>query len=279
MNTFSILSLLLLLIFQRSSCHGARNSGYSILPKRAIFQQLHDLQSLSNIHLLRAGSSTEPQLNNNINAVEAQEESIIASQPLESSISNEPVPCTTTANASSWTSIIQNPKVQNAIERTGPALMLLFLIYLFIKFTGESGLIYLLIPLMQFGMYKETTGIVENYYNNLQYQSQSLSKRYNFDLQVNIEKWWWFLTVFTSTTGKLLLEELRMKGKFAMSSESFNLICFGMVSIGLVMAVIGMASHIDSNADRFRSYLGEVASFHFMLVSTFFTCYTSKIFY
>lgn len=279
MNTFSISSLLLLLIFQRSSCHGARNSGYSILPKRTIFQQLQDIQSLSNIHLLRAGSSTEPQSNNNINAVEAQEESIIASQPLESSISNEPVPCTTTANASSWTSIIQNPKVQNAIERTGPALMLLFLIYLFIKFTGESGLIYLLIPLMQFGMYKETTGIVENYYNNLQYQSQSLSKRNNFDLQVNIEKWWWFLTVFTSTTGKLLLEELRMKGKFAMSSESFNLICFGMVSFGLVMAVVGMASHIDSNADRFRSYLGEVASFHFMLVSTFFTCYTSKTFY
>ena len=114
-----------------------------------------------------------------------------------------------------------NSKLQNAIERTGPALLMLFLLYIFIKYTGEQGLIYFLIPLMQFGMYKETTGIIEDHYlqNNVE------SKK-NFDLEIHIEKWWWFVTVFFATTGRSLFEELRktVTSTSILSANAVNLV-------------------------------------------------------
>ncbi len=177
------------------------------------------------------------------------------------------------ASTSTSASVTMNPKVQNAIERTGPACIMLFLLYLLIKFTGENGL-FMIIPMMQFGMYKETTGIIEEYYNkNGEVNNNSNNqRRNNFDLEMNIEKWWWFATVFASTSGRMLLQNYSNSYSssgilsFLNNKDLVNLLCFGMVAVGLVMSVVGMASHVDASADRFRSYLGEVASFHFALV-------------
>ena len=214
---------------------------------------------------------------------------------------------------------IKTSKMQNAIERTIPSIIMLLFLQQLITHTGETGL-YILIPLMQFKMYKETTGIIEEYYK-LKYQRKQILVRRrhsrhrhrktdskeevvvvvergnNFDLKVNIEKWWWFMTIFVTTTARFLRSEIifRLSSSSSMlnNNESetsfpsssiimilvhqlysiieneykFNLVVYGMVSIGLIMVVVGMASHVDASADKFRSYLGEVASFHFALVS------------
>lgn len=143
-----------------------------------------------------------------------------------------------------------NPKLANAIERTGPALVMLGAISLLLKFTGEKGLMYGLIPLMQLGMYYESTGIVEAY-----------NKMSNMKMEVKLEKWWWFATVFASTT----LRSLGGIGK--LSGSVMDLVCFGMVAASLVMAVVGMASNQAAGPDKFRKYLGEIAAFHCALVS------------
>ena len=144
-----------------------------------------------------------------------------------------------------------NPKLANAIERTGPALAMLGAVYMLLKYTGEKGLLYFLIPAMQFGMYGETTGIIEDYH-----------QRESRDMEVKLEKWWWFATVFASTT----LRNLGGVGK--LTGSVLDLACFGMVSIGLVLVVTGMASHQSAGAEMFRKYLGEISAFHFALVSS-----------
>ena len=123
-------------------------------------------------------------------------------------------------------------------------------------------------------MYKEATGIIEAYQKVNLFDGTATNEEgksdNNFDLEVNIEKWWWFTTIFTSTTGRFLLQSNNFQHSmlsFLNNKDVVNLICFGMVALGLVMAVVGMASHVDASADKFRSYLGEVASSHFALVS------------
>jgi hypothetical protein len=145
-----------------------------------------------------------------------------------------------------------NPKLANAIERTGPAIVMLGAVVLLIKYTGEKGLLYGLIPLMQLGMYSESTGIIEAFHH----MGQN-------DMEVKLEKWWWFATVFASTT----LRSLGGIGK--LSGGIMDLACFGMVAVGLVMAVVGMASHQSAGPEMFRKYLGEIAAFHFALVSMY----------
>lgn len=147
-----------------------------------------------------------------------------------------------------------NPKLANAIERTGPALVMLGAVVLLLKFTGEKGLLYGLIPLMQLGMYSESTGIIEAFHH----MGQS-------DMEVKLEKWWWFATVFASTTLRCL------GGIGKLSGGIMDLACFGMVAVGLVMAVVGMASHQAAGPEMFRKYLGEIAAFHFALVSMYGT--------
>jgi hypothetical protein len=203
-----------------------------------------------------------------VDEVEATTEEII---PEPASIPPEPTTATdtisppvaaTATTPSSIQSILNNPKMKNAIERTGPAVVMLSLLYVFIHYTGETGLSYFLIPMMQFGMYKETTGIIEDHNNS----NGSINS--NIDLEFNIQKWWWFVTIFLSTTGRSLISNIipSSSSSFLGNPNAVNLICFGMASIGLVMAVVGMASHVDASADKFRSYLGEVASSHFALV-------------
>ena len=144
-----------------------------------------------------------------------------------------------------------NPKLANAIERTGPALAMLGAVFMLLKYTGEKGLLYFLIPAMQLGMYGETTGIIEDF-----------QQRESRDMEVKLEKWWWFATVFASTT----LRNLGGVGK--LTGSVLDLACFGMVSIGLVLVVTGMASHQAAGAEMFRKYLGEISAFHFALVSS-----------
>jgi hypothetical protein len=144
-----------------------------------------------------------------------------------------------------------SPSLTNAIERTGPALLMLGILYLILKFTGEKGLLYGLVPLMQLGMYSETTGIIESFH-----------QKNNIDMEVKLEKWWWFATIFVSTT-------LRGLGSIGgLTGEYLDLLSYFMVVVGLVMAVVGMASHQSAGPDMFRKYLGELAAFHFALVST-----------
>jgi CDP-diglyceride synthetase len=140
-----------------------------------------------------------------------------------------------------------NPKLANAIERTGPALIMLGAVYTLLKLTGEKGLKYGLIPLMQLKMYSETTGIIEAHYQG------KVSG-------IKMEKWWWFLTVFTGTTIRSLSIDLGFSG------PSVDLVSFGMVAIGLVVAVWSMACHTSAGPEMFRKYLGEVAAFHFALI-------------
>ena len=214
---------------------------------------------VSNINLLRGGSDgPEPAaLATGTVATDVEEQ-----QPTE--VITSPTPVEINENVTKL-----NPKLQNAIERTGPALLMLFLLYIFVKYTGEPGLMFFLIPLMQLGMYTETTGIIEDYNNK-----NNIESKKNFNLEIHIEKWWWFATIFFATSGRSLLEELRKihtsGGKLIWGANTVNLITFGMVAFGLVMSVIGMASHSDANADKFRSYLGEVAANHFGLVSKIF---------
>ena len=49
--------------------------------------------------------------------------------------------------------------------------------------------------------------------------------------------------------------------------ETWNLICFEIVSLGLVLSICGMATQSDAGPEYFRSYLGQVAGYHFALVS------------
>jgi hypothetical protein len=80
-------------------------------------------------------------------------------------------------------------------------------------------------------------------------------------MEVKLEKWWWFATVFASTT----LRSLGGIGK--LSGSVMDLVCFGMLAASLVMAVVGMASNQAAGPEKFRKYLGEIAAFHFALVS------------
>jgi hypothetical protein len=146
--------------------------------------------------------------------------------------------------------------MQNAIERTGPALLLLTALYLLVKYTGETGFMAL-IPLLQLGMYIESTSVIESHR-----VSNGSAVKPHFALEWAIEKWWWFGTVLTCTTGRSIGCLVSNVG-----SAKCELICFGMVALGLVLSVCGMATHSDAGPDHFRSYLGQVAGYHFALVS------------
>uniref|UniRef100_A0A7S3QEP5 Phosphatidate cytidylyltransferase n=1 Tax=Chaetoceros debilis TaxID=122233 RepID=A0A7S3QEP5_9STRA len=143
----------------------------------------------------------------------------------------------------------RNPKLANALERTGPAVAMLIALYGILTYTGENGF-YVLVSLLQLGMYTETTGIIEAFHGTN-----------GKDAGVKLEKWWWFATIFTSTTLRTILPEM-----LGINQASMNLVCFGMVSVGLVVAVYGMATHSSAGDSVFRKYLGEVAAFNFALV-------------
>ena len=148
-------------------------------------------------------------------------------------------------------------KLSNAWERTVPAVLMLGAATALLKFTGTTGLISLVLTL-QVGMYHETTSIIEAFHKRSDPGSAELKKLTWLD---TAEKWWWFATVLAGTSGRNLLAQ-----QAALSSETLNLICYGMVAVGLIGAVVGMEMHSRSGPEMFRDYLGGVAACHFVLV-------------
>ena len=152
-------------------------------------------------------------------------------------------------------------KLSNAWERTVPAVLMLGAATALLKFTGTKGLIALVLAL-QVGMYHETTSIIEAFHQRSDPGSADLKKLNWLDA---VEKWWWFATVLVGTSGRNLLGAASSAG--GVSTEALNLICYGMVAVGLVGAVVGMEVHSRSGPEMFRDYLGGVAACNFVLVS------------
>ena len=224
------------------------SEAFNRLPHSAALA-FHPSSSLPSIYDLRGGSdSPQDDVSDASNVATVTVSSEAAPVQVAPSVPEPAVVTKQTSVAPAATKKATNPKLANAIERTGPALALLGAIFLLIKVTGENGLLYGLVPLMQIGMYYESTDIIEAFH-------QKKTAKFNF------EKWWWFATVFSCTTLRFLGGVGSLKGAY------MDLACFGMVSLSLVMAVLGMANHAAAGADMFRTYLGEVAYSHFALVS------------
>ena len=153
-------------------------------------------------------------------------------------------------------------KLSNAWERTVPAVLMLGAATALLKFTGTKGLIALVLAL-QVGMYHETTSIIEAFHQRSDPGSADLKKLNWLDA---VEKWWWFATVLVGTSGRNLLGAAASSAG-GVSTEALNLICYGMVAVGLVGAVVGMEMHSHSGPEMFRDYLGGVAACNFVLVS------------
>ncbi len=80
----------------------------------------------------------------------------------------------------------KSSKLTNLQERTGPAVLMLGATFLLLKYTGEKGLIGLIL-LMQLGLYSEATGVVESFQAK---KGSSIDKIKSYPVQ----KWWWFTT-------------------------------------------------------------------------------------
>ena len=95
-------------------------------------------------------------------------------------------PATSTAAAPLANATSKSSKLANLQERTGPAVLMLGATFLLLKYTGEKGLIGLIL-LMQLGLYSEATGVVEAFQAK---KGSSIDKIKSYPVQ----KWWWFLT-------------------------------------------------------------------------------------
>lgn len=124
--------------------------------------------------------------------------------------------------------------------------------YLLIKYLGEKGIVGLVF-LIQIGMYHETCSIVEEYHVSVFDEPPSTP----LDL---FERWWWFLTVATGTSLRAAVKKVAH-----VREGTVDLIAYGMAVVGLLGAVVGMATHADAGQSAFRSYLGNVAACHFAL--------------
>ena len=80
----------------------------------------------------------------------------------------------------------KSSKLANLQERTGPAILMLGATFFILKYTGEKGLIGLIL-LMQFGLYSESTGVVEAFQKK---SGSNIDKIKSYPFQ----KWWWFTT-------------------------------------------------------------------------------------
>lgn len=194
----------------------------------------------SSVLLLRGGSEDGIQ-----QLTTASESKLNKVEIIDTPTHSSPITATEIAGGDK-SSATMNPKLANAIQRTGPAIFMMLALFAIINITGEKGVIYGLIPLIQIGMYAEATGIIESFHGTTQ--------------EGKLEKWWWFATAFTSTT-------LRPVGmSLGYHKEYLDLICVGMSSMTLLMVVVNMAGHPNAGAEMFRSYLGKVAAFHFILM-------------
>mmetsp|Transcript_17341 Transcript_17341/g.25853 ORF Transcript_17341/g.25853 Transcript_17341/m.25853 type:complete len:378 (+) Transcript_17341:147-1280(+) len=152
-----------------------------------------------------------------------------------------------------------NSKMSNFLQRAPPAILMLLLTYILVSKTGATGIIGLVL-LLQVGMYNETTSIIEEYHYTINAEPR-VSK-----LGEVVEKWWWFLTVLSGTSVKNILLGDTILKDLMVSEKLLDLITYGMGAVGLLVAVVGMASHVSAGPDMFRNYLGKVAASHFALL-------------
>jgi hypothetical protein len=113
-----------------------------------------------------------------------------------------PPPRPTTAVLAIATST--NSKLSNLQERTGPALLMLGVISLLLKYTGNNGLIGLVL-VMQLAMYAESTSVVENYYHRKMMDDTAtvaIQGEENGYISFHVQKWWWFATATMMTSGR-----------------------------------------------------------------------------
>lgn len=106
------------------------------------------------------------------------EETITPATPVAPGGTTTSVPLASAASKSS--------KLSNLQERTGPAVLMLAATLLLLKFTGEKGLIGIIL-LIQLGLYAESTSVVEVFQEKMGSRLASI-KSYPF------QKWWWFAT-------------------------------------------------------------------------------------
>jgi len=157
-----------------------------------------------------------------------------------------------------------NPKVTNAIERTGPAILMLAFLATLLNYTGDVGLIGLIIVL-QVGMYTESTSVIRTGRKVNTTGSSSSGV-----LVETVERWWWFVTIFAGTTLRHIIRHdnswmiQKMTNTAAMAW--YDLGVFGMVAVGLVMGICRMATAEDAGVERFRMYLGDWAGSNFALI-------------
>eukprot|EP00978_Attheya_sp_CCMP212_P047463 scaffold421377_cov55-Attheya_sp.AAC.7 len=143
-----------------------------------------------------------------------------------------------------------SPKMASVVERSSAAIIMLTAVCALVKKFKERGMVGLIL-LIQVGMYYETTAVMDAFYN----------PNVETTLVDRLEKWWWFATVIVGTSGRALLPKLAH-----VSMSALELITYGMGAIGLLGAVVGMASHVQAGPDMFRSYLAKLASSHFALL-------------
>mmetsp|Transcript_7612 Transcript_7612/g.11713 ORF Transcript_7612/g.11713 Transcript_7612/m.11713 type:complete len:405 (-) Transcript_7612:106-1320(-) len=147
----------------------------------------------------------------------------------------------------------KSSKLSNLQERTGPAVLMLGATFLLLKYTGEKGLIGLIL-LMQLGLYSESTGVVEAFQAK---KGSSIDKIKSYPVM----KWWWFMTAMIFSGRDLIMQHTSLTG------DQMNLMNFCMSAASLVGAVIQLAMLSGPGTeDLYREYLGKLACCHFSLL-------------
>ncbi|KAL7493985.1 hypothetical protein ACHAWT_002790 [Skeletonema menzelii] len=160
---------------------------------------------------------------------------------------------TTSAAAPLASATSKSSKLANLQERTVPAILMLGATFLLLKYTGEKGLIGLIL-LMQLGLYSESTGVVESFQAK---KGSSIDKIKSYTVQ----KWWWFLTAMLFSGRDLIMQNTSLTG------DQMSIINFCMSAASLVGAVIQLAMLSGPGTeDLYREYLGKLACCHFSLL-------------
>jgi len=147
----------------------------------------------------------------------------------------------------------------NVTERVLAAIFLLTLASILVHQLGTSGVVAIVF-LSQWAMYYETTKIVEDYY------------RVNHDVRTQkrqtYQKWWWFVTATIGCSFKALVVSNKGGWLSGIDPGMVDCVTYGMVTLGLVKSVMGMATTSAAGPEAFRAHLGKIAVIHFVLFFT-----------